>query len=207
MPKVNAEAAIEARRLYEEGAGVNAISRATGLHRATIRKLRDVEGWVPGETAQDRGQVADAVRSAIRADVIDLGRKRGIAQVIESGVAHDTADLVATVLREQGRLILSVTRSSQSAFDLYEAGTLSPAQAMMLRCLVASATQSLDAGRTFAGLKDGQASVPQSADASAPIIIEHHRLETVELPVDERGRHLAGWRRVEDSEELNQEAS
>jgi hypothetical protein len=190
VSQVSTEAISEARRLYEAGGSLHAISRETGLHRATIRKLRDAEAWVPGETPQDRGQVADTVKAAIRADVIGLGRKRGIEQVIESGVVEETADLMATILREQGRLVLSVTRSSQDAFRRYEAGEMDPAQAIVLRAIVGSATQALAAGRDFAGLKSGQPSTLPRTEGEEPIRIEQRRLETVRIAVDEKGRML-----------------
>jgi len=100
----------------------------------------------------------------------------------------DVADLTKTLMREQGRLALTAARCSQQAYDDWQAGTLSPAQAIMLRAVAAAAAQALTMAREYAGRKPGDPSVSETAATEHGVVIEQRRLETKVIDVDARGR-------------------
>lgn len=115
---------------------------------------------------------------------------RDHAKAHASGLVDEAADLISRCIQEHADLALKMNRATSQILDDLLAGKLEPIQVNMYRGVMAGAAQNLDAGRSVAGLKPGQASSATDTIGDAPIRIEQRRLEPFQIAVDEKGRMI-----------------
>lgn len=143
--------------------------------------------------------------------MISLAARRGVEQAEASGALQQQANTLEDAFALSGALIADFGNGASETVADWRAGRIeipktqtSADLALAVGSVVAKYASMV---REAAGRRPGQATVEQTADINAPIRIEHCRLETVKVPVDEKGREIAGWRNVEGGEELDREAS
>jgi hypothetical protein len=205
------EAQSEARARYERGETLSAIAASIGIDRKVLRRLRNRQGWSVPVSVPNVGQLSSTVQRRTQAEVISLAARRGVEQAEASGALQQQANTLEEAFALSGALIADFGNGASETVADWRAGRIdipktqtSADLALAVGSVVAKYASMV---REAAGRKLGQPTVEQATETSGPIRIEQHKLETVELPVDERGRHLAGWRRVEEGEELDREAS
>jgi hypothetical protein len=209
--KLSPEARAEARQRYERGEPLQAIARSLGVDRKVLRRLREREGWAVPVSVPDVGQFSSAVQRRTQAEVISLAARRGVEQAEASGALQQQANTLEDAFALSGALIADFGNGASETVADWRAGRIeipktqtSADLALAVGSVVARYASMV---REAAGRKPGQPTVEQATESNGPIRIEHRRLETVKVAVDEKGREIVGWRNVEEGEELDREAS
>jgi hypothetical protein len=186
----------KARDLYESGESIAAVSRATGIRRQTLCKLRDKEGWQVRPSVQVDARTTKTVQQRAQAQVIDITTRRVVDEVVDSGIIGMQADLIARTIEEHAVLAAEMVAYAREVIADARAGRIeiprTQTTADLANAVAGIVARAISISRDVAGLRSGQASTGKSNDSDEPIRIEQRRLETVKIAVDERGRMIDG---------------
>jgi hypothetical protein len=188
------EAVAEARARFERGEPLNRIAKSMGTHNTTLRRLRDAQEWTVQVPVQDVAHFDSTIQRRTQAEVIELAARRGIEHAEASGLVEKHADLLEDAFTLSGALIADFGKGASETVADWRAGRIEIPKtqtavdlALAVGGVVAKYASMV---REAAGRKPGQATVEQVTDVNAPVRIDQRRLETVRIPVDERGRKL-----------------
>lgn len=163
------EARAEARRLYESGETLLGISKVMGIHRATLRNLRDKECWIVHPVVHVDNVSQKAVQQRTQSQVIDIATRKAVERLEQSGAIEAQADEIAEGLQVHGRIAkLMLSFSEKILFEAMNEG-LSQSKAEAFNAIISGVGRAVDKSRDIAGLKSGQVSRPIQADSSDEI--------------------------------------
>jgi hypothetical protein len=189
------EARAEARQRYESGEPIAVIARTLGTHRMTLQRLREREEWTVTASVAEVQQVSSAVQRQAQSQVIELAAYEALKRAEASGTVERVADVLEAGrkgLEKHGALsdltLAFAERMMQSVIDGEIVCPKNQSPSSFFAEMVSGMRGAIALSREVFGRKAGQESMPQTGDASAPIIIERQKLETLLIPVDDKGR-------------------
>ena len=194
MPAPTEEMREKAKELYERTGNLSKVSDEIGIRRATLRAWRDKYNWTVHPTVHVDAQTQKTVHAIAQAQVIDIATRKAIERAEESGLIDRQADFIAESLQEHGFISKLMLSYAKKMMEDAIAGKIYPGEkqsvADVFNSVVTGVSKAVASSRDIAGLKAGQISATQTNDNDVPIVVEQRRLDTVKIPVNERGRMI-----------------
>lgn len=174
------EAREAARAALKRGESQNAVSKATGIDRKTLRSMIQRENIIPQAIPHIGEAEAQAVRAETRSNVVSIATRQAVEQLAASGLIDQQADDIAVSLQTHGkisRMMLEYAeRMMQDAIDGKVWAGEKQSQADVFNSIVTGVAKAVAASRDIAGLKTGQTSFDTGAKIDPNITLTIKRL-------------------------------